>query len=60
VKTNQDPNPGASPLPNAVRSVYYDDRGEPYYTEWQLLPEPPAATTTDTGEATVADLDRAA
>ena len=29
-----------SPIPDAVRKVYFDDRGEPYYTEWQLIATP--------------------
>ena len=36
--TNELPDrPGISPIGNSLRSVLYDDRGDPYWTEWQML-----------------------
>jgi hypothetical protein len=41
MKVTENENCWAGPLANVIRSVYYDDRKEPYYTEYQLLDPAP-------------------
>ena len=42
-----------SPIPNAVRSVFYDSDGQHFYTEWQLLDTDRAASQIVTGKSAV-------